>query len=90
MSRSARPIAIDCELQPSGTERELSKWVEATRIIMKILERKRIEEEVIQNRPYQFSKSSIDFFAESSLPRSCSEKNGTVVNSRTVGGQRNG
>ena len=63
MSRTARPIIIEAELQTGGTERDLSRWVEATRLIMKILDRKRIDEEVLPNRPYHFGRSYFDFIA---------------------------
>jgi len=54
MSRTARPIHIEAELQSGGSERDLSRWVEATRLVMKILEAKRIDEQVLYVRPYTF------------------------------------
>jgi hypothetical protein len=63
MSRTARPINIEAELQTGGTERDLTRWVEATRLIMKILDRKRVDEEVFPNRPYHFGRCYFDFIA---------------------------
>lgn len=54
MSRTARPITIDAELQAGGSERDLSRWVEATRLIMRILDVKRIDEQVLYYRPFTF------------------------------------
>ncbi|MBV6489827.1 MAG: hypothetical protein CNCCGFBP_00201 [Fimbriimonadaceae bacterium] len=59
VSRTARPITIDAELRAGGSEQDLSRWVEATRLIMKILDLKRIDEQVFHCRPYVFSRVHI-------------------------------
>lgn len=52
MSRTARPIVIEANLLPEGNDRDLARWVEATRIIMKLHER---ETEETVGRYHQFS-----------------------------------
>lgn len=45
MCRRARELAVDSVLEYGGTEQDLARWVEATKLVMKILERKRLHEE---------------------------------------------
>lgn len=45
MSRSARPISVECDFQTDGKELVISRWVEATKIILKIRERRRVQGE---------------------------------------------
>lgn len=75
MSRSARPISVECDFPADGKELAISRWVEATRIVLKIRERSRV-----QGKPSQKSKAQCQPFS----PRVSHDKASTQFGQRTV------
>ncbi len=56
MGRKPREIKIECVLESGGSERDLARWVAATKIVMRIVERAKQQghlgqEESLQTEP---------------------------------------
>jgi hypothetical protein len=48
MGRKPREIKIECVLESGGTERDLARWVAATKIVMSVVERAKRERAAVE------------------------------------------